>query len=256
MDPIEIAICEDATGDGDAADRYLQEYLREKRYSQVQVRKYVGAFDLLGALDQHYIDIVLLDILLPGISGIEAARAIRKIQPQVKIVFLTSSPDYAVEAFSVQALHYVMKPLQKSIFFEAMDRAFVELRKVEKKQIVVKIGGGAAAKLDIEEIEYIKSYEHEQTIYLQHQEPLLAKQSLAFFGEILARLAPQQFVQPYKGYLINLKAVRVVQQEGIFLFSGEKIPIARNNFRALRDAYFNFSLSLGVTGAVFKPKRF
>ena len=256
MNPIEIAICDDASKDGDAVDRYLHQYLQEKRYSQVHVRKYVGAFDLLGALDQHCIDIVLLDILLPGISGIEAARAIRKIQPQVKIVFLTSSPDYAVEAFAVQAVHYVMKPLQKNVFFEAMDRAFVELRKIEEKQIVVKIGGGAAAKLDIEEIEYIKSYVHEQTIYLQHQKPLLAKQSLAFFRDMLEHLAPQQFVQPYKGYLINLKAVRIVQQEGILLLSGEKIPIARNNFRAMRDAYFHFSFSSAKGSAAFQPKRF
>jgi DNA-binding LytR/AlgR family response regulator len=180
---------------------------------------------------------------MPGISGIEVAGIIGKLYPQTKIVFLTSSRDYAIEAFSVQAVHYLIKPFQKKTFNEAVDRAFWEIKRKDTKQISVKLSGGVVTKIDIEEIDYIENYAHEQNLYLKRGKKIVARQSLSFFLEALELLAPDQFIQPCKGYLVNMKAIRMVQQDGIELISGIKIPIARNNFRIIRDAYFDFGFA-------------
>ncbi|MGE1061887.1 LytTR family DNA-binding domain-containing protein [Megasphaera paucivorans] len=241
MDSVQIAVCDNESKDKDMVVRCLQQYLQEKG-RQAGVRVYDNGFDLLEELNKRYFDIILLDILMPGISGIEVAEVIGKMYSQAKIIFLTSSRDYAIEAFSVQAVHYLIKPFQETDFNEAMDRAFCEMKRKEK-QISVKLGGGVVTKIDIEEIDYIENYAHEQNLYLKRGKKLLARQSLSFFLESLQPLAPGQFVQPCKGYLVNMKAIRIVQQDGIVLLSGVKIPISRNNFRSIRDAYFDFGFA-------------
>lgn len=241
MTRTQIAICDDSPNDLALTGHYLRQYLKEQNHNQAQVEQYTSAFEFLGKLELKQFDIVLLDVLVSGISGTEIAATLHRAHPLTKIIFLTHSREYAVEAFSVRAVHYLMKPLQPDSFKEALDRAFLELGVQNEPQITIKLTGGAVAKLCLGDIQYINSFLHEQILYLKQGEKLLARQSLSFFVDLVDHLAPGQFVQPCKGYLVNLNAVRIVEQEGIVLRSGEKLPIARNNFRTIRDAYCDFN---------------
>ena len=77
-----------------------------QRQTELFCQSFGNAIDLLMSMDRENYDLLFLDVLMPGLSGIQAAREIRQKNENIKIVFLTSSPEYAVESYSVQAVSY------------------------------------------------------------------------------------------------------------------------------------------------------
>lgn len=84
---------------------------------------------------------MILDIFMSGKTGIEAAEELRRQQCGTFIIFLTTSREYALEAYGVDALQYIVKPLDQARLFHAMDSAFRQMKKAEEEQIVMKVAG-------------------------------------------------------------------------------------------------------------------
>ncbi len=105
-------------------------------------------------MEHENYDLLLLDVQMPGLNGIEAAREIRQKNEQIKIVFLTSSPEYAVESYSVQATNYLLKPATKDRLFPILDQIFDLLRKPEAALTVQ--NRGSVFRLPYGKIEYME----------------------------------------------------------------------------------------------------
>lgn len=120
---IKIAICDDECKFLDSAEEMLKQYLEDKAIP-AQTDLFRVPMELLDAIEDgiHY-DIFLLDIYMPGISGMSIATELRSRDIQSPIIFLTSSTDHALEAFGVNATHYLLKPYTKESFHAAMDKA-------------------------------------------------------------------------------------------------------------------------------------
>ena len=185
-------------------------------------------------------DIVLLDICMPGLLGTDVAREIRARRDQTEIIFLTTSDEYAVDAFSLKAAHYLLKPFSQADFDEAMSRATARFAGGGAKTLVVKPEGGGAVMVDIGDITYIESRGHTLTVYTKSGAVTEGRRSLGRFFEELTALSPGQFIAPYKGYIVNQKAITAIRPEEIILRGGEKIPIPKRGFRELQNAYFDY----------------
>jgi DNA-binding LytR/AlgR family response regulator len=104
---LHIAICDDNAIELSHISELLNRY-RLERNAQLIYITYLNATELLSAMEKNLYDLLLLDILMPGFTGIEAAREIRTFDQIVKIIFLTSSPEFALDSYGVKAIDYIL----------------------------------------------------------------------------------------------------------------------------------------------------
>ena len=136
---LKIAICDDEKEFRDAAERMLNQYM-ENRAVPFQADTFGVASELVDMTEKGTVyDIYLLDIYMPGISGMSIATELRSRDIKSPIIFLTSSTDHALEAFGVNATHYLLKPYTKDNFYVGMDKAMQSITSHKDDSIVLKV---------------------------------------------------------------------------------------------------------------------
>lgn len=188
---IRVALVEDE----ESSQRTLTEYL--ERFSQeINEKIHVSIFPDGAEIVEDYrgnYDIILMDILMRYMDGMEAASEIRKVDKEVVILFITSTPQYVMKGYTVDALDYVLKPVSYFAFSQRMQRALERMKHRTRKFISVPFQGGMR-KLDISQIRYIEVVNH-SLIYHLDGETLEAKGVLSELEEALtAYLFPLQQV--------------------------------------------------------------
>lgn len=185
-------------------------------------------------------DVLLLDICMPGILGTEIAKEIRQRKERLEIVFVTSSTEFAIEAFTLKAAHYIVKPFSQEQFDEAMDRAIEKHKNKIVKNITLKLRSGEARLVDLNEIMYVESFSHSQNIQLKTGEQIETRQTLSELQALFKEHAKEQFISPYKGYIVNQKSIRSIEPDKVTLKSGVQIPMVKRSFKQIKDQYFAF----------------
>ena len=172
---LKIAICDDSVQQLQTIRCATQLYFNTHEERGIHVEALSSPFLCLEQMEKNGgYDIVLLDICMPGISGTQIAKEIRRRQDKTEIIFLTTSDEYAVDAFALKAAHYLIKPVSQSQFDEAMDRAMSRLLLEPSKRVVLKAESGELHNLEISDI-------------LLHRKPRPcaygSHQNAGFFGE-------------------------------------------------------------------------
>ena len=236
---LRIAICDDQTIHLSVVHKALENYLDEKKL-EAEIHDYTSAGDLLSFIEEgNQCDVAILDICIPDMLGTDLAREVRRLSPRTSIIFLSVSRDYAVEAFALGAVHYVLKPFSDSEFFEAMDRALV--RNEKEKKLLLSLGNGIVESVDISTISYIESVAYRREVHTDTAVYEETRQTLHSLHERLEELSPGQFIQPYRGYIVNLDAIRTISSDKIIMQNGDFILIKRGDFRHLKDLFFKWS---------------
>jgi DNA-binding LytR/AlgR family response regulator len=239
---LRICICDDSHEQQSLVRKATEKYFKTRGDYSIQVTCYDNPLLFLEEMNQNGgYDILLLDIFMPGINGIEVAKEIRKRKDKTEIVFLTTSDDFAVAAFSLKAVHYLVKPFMQSEFDEAMDRAVASFAKSNVLKLSFKLMGGGIKTVDIDDILYIESYKHEQQVHLKEGDSLYIREALNSLQKQLEELSPNQFLSPYKGYIVNLNAVYVIEPDCMKLHGNKSVPIAHRSFRELTDKYLAYA---------------
>ena len=138
--------------------KYLLQY-EENHGEQFQITSFETGHEIAYQYKANY-DIILMDIELGAVSGMEAAEIIRTMDRDVVIIFITNSPHYAIEGYKVEALDYVLKPISYYAFSERLSRAIERMGRRQRKYLRVGISRGRVKKLDISSILYVEVREH------------------------------------------------------------------------------------------------
>ncbi len=139
-----IAFCDDDKDVLNELTSLLEKY-RQKTQIQIECSVFNSPFDLTYELDsrkERPFDILFLDVLMPGQNGISVAKEIRSYNKEMKIIFLTSSSEFAVQSYTVNAFYYQMKPLLEKSFFELMDSVLKECVKNENSSLLLNCKSG------------------------------------------------------------------------------------------------------------------
>jgi DNA-binding LytR/AlgR family response regulator len=236
---LKIAICDDSPEE-------LQKILDQtKAYAQkhaldVHITSYSHPDALLLASDQTGFDLYLLDIIMPMMSGIEVGKHLRKQNPASQIIYVTSSSEYAVNAFAIGAAHYLIKPFSSAAFDEAMDRAIKNIKQNERIEFSIRGEDGGIRILDVREIEYIESIDHIQVIHTSHAVYTEQRRSISKLAEELDAVIPEQFIVPYRGFIVNLKEISALDQKNILMHSGKRIPIPHGSYHRIQEQYMAY----------------
>lgn len=238
---LRIAICDDMKDQVRLIHQAAMNYF-EKDNQQVTYKLYDNAFAFMDDIEAKMpFDIILLDICMPGLLGTDIAKELRRERGKSEIIFLTSSDEYAIDAFSVDAAHYLLKPFTQDQFDQAMKRAIDRIRLRFSKRIIFKVEGGIRV-AEIENILYAESNGHILTVVLKDGK-FTTRQTLASLQKKLEIISPGQFAIPSKGYLVNCKAIRAIKTNGVEV--GDRlIPLSRGTNRKFQEEYFEYIFSV------------
>ena len=233
---LKIAICDDEQLEIETAKKHVLLYSVSHPELNVEVYEYSSALELLSHIEnQGGFDILLLDIFMKGIHGIDAARQLREGKSNCQIIFLTTSRDYAVEAFAVNAVHYILKPYSVPDFFDAMDKA---VRKAEEnnKQFLSIFNRGNVYALDLKAVSYVESINHSQFVYSLNEPPIELRTTMSELFETLSHTG-YGFYRVGKAYIVNLKQIRQLSAKEVVFNGGKHLPVPRGAFNNLKDAF-------------------
>ncbi len=243
---LRIAICDDQEPDRAAVVRGAEDYLAVRPDLSGHVDAFSDPSAFLDALEAGGAwDIALLDVCMPGMLGTQLAQELHRRLPDLTFLFLTTSTDYAVEAFALGAVHYLVKPFTQAQLTQALDRAVIPFQRREQKGLLLHMESGVTRRVPLGEIAYIESVGRLRVIHTHSGSLEEHQQSLSALYDQLQALAPGQFITPYRGYIVNQDAIRTITAQGILLHSGAKVPLKEGDFRKTRNAYFQWAFGKG-----------
>lgn len=237
---IKLAICDDEEKELNSTKEMCNQCLLQHKEWDVKISVFTSAQELLNDADsKEMFDIVLLDIYMPGMTGIELAKTIREINGECQIVFLTTSNAHAVEAFSLHAAHYLVKPYTIQQLNDALTKAVTEADKINKAYITMKVPGGVA-KIYFKNFLYSETERHLQSIHLTDGKYIQVRNTSTELFEMLNK--DKRFFKCGSTYIINLELVEEITAQSVLFENGDKIPTQRRQYKELLEQYTRFSL--------------
>jgi len=236
---MKIAICDDIETQVEMIKQSTIKYFKDI-HQTVHIDTFNQVFTFLDAHDKSPYDLVLLDIVMPGLLGTEAAREIRLKPNKTEIIFLTTSNEFAVDAFEVNASHYLLKPYPEATFNQALSRALSRMEQKQSKTVLFKGAKGVLIPMDKDLICYIEANSHRQVVIQMDGKSVEIVQTMTDIFNRLETLSTGQFIQPYKGFIVNQRAIAAIESDRIVLKNGVHIPLARRTYHLVKQAYFDY----------------
>jgi len=238
-----IAVCDDETAALDRVAALLENYLRERPQLSAGLTLFRDGESLLEALNQGSdFDLYLLDVLMAGVNGIEVGKAIRKLGRDGEIIYLTSSPDYAVDSYLTQAFFYLLKPVRQNQLYEVLDRAVDVLRKRKTTVTIVNTPSGLRS-VPLKDILYVERADRFMRYHLAGGETVDSRTIRTSFREEAAPLlSDRRFVLCGASFVLGLHHVESVEKSGALLDSGGWVPVSRSAFADLKLAWMDYWL--------------
>ena len=219
----------------------LEQYKESISDVDFAVEKYLDATVLYNKiLVGEQADIYILDMIMSDRSGLDIGSLIRQADGDGVIIYITSSDDYALEAYGVHAARYLLKPVSEETFFEAMNfaRSYTGTRKEHLFPIKTKEG---TLSVSYSRIEYIENYSRTLNVCLDDGENIRSIFIRKSFDEEIREIAgDRSFLQVHKSFLINMEHVKKLEQSEIVMESGKRIPVSKTRAADVRRAYLQF----------------
>lgn len=229
---IEIAIVDDEESYVSTLKEYLLRYEKESG-NHFSISTYSDGDELLQDFRCQF-DMILLDIQMKFLNGMSTAEEIRKQDQKVLIMFITNMMDYAIKGYEVDALDYVVKPIEYFSFSQKIERGIQRLEKKKGYEISVNIPAGLK-RVSSDDIYYIESNGHQLNFHtIDGQFATRAKMQ-----DYDDDLSQHGFFRSNKGYLVNLKYVDGVE-EGCCVIQGDRLPISRAKKTDFMKALTNY----------------
>ena len=191
--------------------------------------------ELLQAHFLYPYDIILLDMVMPLVNGIEVAKEIRSKDKNVKIIFLSSTSDYAFEAYSVKASNYLLKSYTPNQIIESIEELIQQIQ-LTSRSIHVS-SAGVMHRIQLSEIETVEAQNKHVLFNLKNGEKLLSNEPLYVHEKIL--LSDNEFFKCHRSYIVNLCQISSYTNKEITMMSGNKLPISRNLLKEFEATYFS-----------------
>lgn len=239
---IHIAFCDDSVSALSEALSLLDRY-RKERGREIAHTAFRSSVELLAEIERGVrFDVLFLDILMPGQNGIETAAEIRQYDGNMKIVFLTSSAEFALQSYAVEAYFYQLKPLRWESFSRVLDSALERCAQEMENRLILHCKSGITS-LDPQRLEFCEVIHRTLLFHLSSGRVLESTGSL---DELSRRLLPYGcFLRPHRSYLIHLGYVQSISYRAVTMCSLTEIPIPRGKYSEIKDAFLAYAFRNG-----------
>ena len=241
LEPMKIVICDDSIEDLIKIEKFLQKYLQLYTEINMETEKFSDPSRLYEKIcHKELADIYILDMIMSEKTGIDIGSLLGRSANKSVIIYITSSDDFALEAYRVHAARYLLKPVREEEFFEAMDYA-LSCTEVKKGPVyLVKTKDGFVS-VPYSRIEYIENASRILDIHMTDGEDvksIFIRQS--FDLELEELLRDKNFLQVHKSFVVNIKYVKKMTQNNIIMESGKSVPVSKARSAGVKKEYLLF----------------
>ena len=235
---MQIAVCDDSSIDRRLIAELLECYFKNKPV-ECRITEYCNGIDLLSDFQEgRWFDIVFLDIFMNHLLGMEVARRLRNMKYAGGIVFLTATPDYAVESYDVDAAGYLLKPNSYEKLSRIMDRLTLsydaKLYHIRRRSSVLSV--------PYAEILFAESNNAKCILHRTGQRSYTVYKRL---DEIEQELNDRRFLRCHQSFLVNMDHIRRADKQ-FELFTGDVVQVRQRDVKAIRRAYLDYAAHNGI----------
>ena len=227
-----LAVCDDQDKELETLAALLDTWQRERK-TPLRWRSFRSAGQLLEAARRERFTLYLLDVIMPGMDGMEAAQEIRSFDAAADIVFLTSSPGFAYDSYSVRALEYLLKPITPRLLFPLLDR--LALREQRPQEGLTLKTGSMLVRVPFSQLAYVEvNGKHLYFNLTDGQVREVAAPMREYEGQLLQR---PEFMRIHRSYIVNMMQIEELSSTGVHTFSGKDLPVSRLLYPQLQKDY-------------------
>lgn len=228
-----IAICDDDPAFLSCVAALIE--ARKETHPHLMVASFDNGDSLIRAHAANAFDVILLDVVMPLENGIDVAREIRALDRTVRIVFLTSSAEFAIDSYSVKASNYLLKPVDLAALFRCLDELEAELFATGRR-IAIKAAHSIRS-INPAAVEYLEAHGKHVDVVLADGETLASIEPLGALERKF--LLEDGFFKCHRSYLVNINHIGTYTADGVTMRSGRHIPLSRTYRADFKDAYFS-----------------
>lgn len=241
---LQIALCDDQVEELERVTELVRDYARLHPELDGAVRPFLSSYDLLECVKSRGgFDLYLLDVMMPEPDGLAVGAVIRERDKDAMLVYLTSSPDYAVASYRVRAMDYLLKPVERDTLFALLDRA-AERARAALPSVAVRTRNGLVV-VPLAEIVTVENGDHAARYALSDGRVLTTGAIRSFDEAVSPLLDEPRFLRVGASFVVNLLYVDSMTKEQLILRGGTKIPIPRLKRGEVRQAFLDFMLERG-----------
>ena len=235
---IHTAICDDHPAQILIMTALLEKYKRERLGTEIKTSFFSSGEELLKSIESgNVFNLLLLDIFMPGINGIELAEEIRKHNKKAVVIFLTVSENHAFDAFGVSANQYILKPIEERSLFPILDKAIEKLNYKEENYFFLSTSDGEI-KIAISAIICIEFNCRRPRFHLENGIVLTGKCVRVSMTETLAPiLDDKRFFIVHKSFVINIEQVEKLNKDSLYMKGNLVVPVSRNKYAEIKKVY-------------------
>lgn len=230
--PITIAICDDSEEHSAELRRLLGEWAADKPFALI-IDEYASAENFLFQYPDKPCSLLLLDIEMKKLNGMELARKLRADGDMLPIVFVTGYAEYMNDGYEVEALHYLLKPVDRDKLFAVLDR-YVQKHSPENELMLE--CDGRTLHVSPDTITYCEAMGKKTVVRLSDGRTL----GCALGISALAELLPDCFAACHRSYIVNLRFVRSIGKAELTLDGGGIIPISRRLYKDINEKFIAY----------------
>ncbi|MGN0465050.1 MAG: LytR/AlgR family response regulator transcription factor [Lachnospiraceae bacterium] len=236
---LKIAICDDKKEDRDRIYQYVQQFFQDK-ISQVEIKVFDHPDTLICICEKFRPHIYILDIVMPMVNGIQAARELRWNQPDAQIIFATSEESFALESFDVNPINYILKPIKREKLFETLNLAMKRISLEEEKVVTIKVKGGYRT-LYLDDIMYVDYRNHIVSYHLLSRETISTSTlRIGFLQYLNLHHSEEDFVLCHESIAVNIRSIDKLTKTDIMVRNKELLPVAKSRYAQVSEKYMNY----------------
>ena len=245
--PIRIALCDDEEACRETIANLLKEYRQAASLPSFALSHFASGKELLSFIDDtnKTFDLYILDVIMPDMNGIQLGSALRERNDCGIIIYLTSSPDFAVESYNTDALHYLLKPVTSSSFSLCIDKAMKRLKHLRAEIVSIKTPCSMRI-VPICNILYAERVNRSIRYYLNDSTSIDSVTFSGSFQNAAAHLLSYScFLAVGSSFVVNLNHVMEITKSNMLLTEGHLVPIPRRTYKNVKSKWADYWLNKG-----------
>ena len=227
-----IAVCDDQDEELDIVVELISSWQKEHNIT-LRTKSFHSAAELLDAAEREKFTLYLLDVMMPGIDGLDTAREIRRFDDVADIVFLTTSPGFAYESYGVRALDYLLKPISRELLFPLLNRVYH--REQKPHEALTLKTGATLIRIPFSQLVYVEVIGKKLYFNLTDGEVREVVGSLKNYEPLL--LSRPEFMRIHRSYIVNMFQTEKFSSNELHTFQGHILPVSRLLYPQLQKDY-------------------
>ena len=242
---LRIAVCDDMPDELQSLVLLINQYLFANRLD-AEVTEFSHSDGLLKAIEAKNFHLYILDIVMPMVNGLELGKEIRRLDREAQIIYATTEPQFALQAYATSPINYLVKPIDKQHLFDTLALAISKADLAEEYTFTVKTADSLRL-IKLSDIACCEYCSHAVIFNLTNGDEVVSRTIRENFLEYISPiLKDRHFLQCHTSFVINMRRVERFAKDSFTLYGGKIVPVAAKKYPLVRDTYMDYLMAKGV----------